>query len=135
MTARKHRDVPQSRVRSALTNGTSLFLGNDIDQRGPFCRRLRDLQRQHEADLGGRDVLSEGQRTILRRIAMLELQLEMMESRFAQNGGEASLKQLETYQRVASALRRLLESLGLHQGRKARDVTTLATIPRGEASR
>jgi hypothetical protein len=68
-------------------------------------------------------MLSEGQRTILRRIAMLELQLEMMESRFAQNDGEASLKQLEAYQRTASAMRRLLESLGLHQGRKAHDVT------------
>ena len=30
--------------------------------------------------------------------------------------GEASLKQLECYQRVAGSLRRLLESLGLKRG-------------------
>jgi hypothetical protein len=120
--SRKRSDVALSRVRSALTNGSSLFLG-DIDERGPWCRRLRDLQRAHESDLGGAYVLSEGQRTILRRTAMLELQLEMLESRFAANGGEASTHQLEVYQRVAGALRRMLETLGLHEGRKARDVT------------
>lgn len=67
--------------------------------------------------------MSEGQRTILRRIAMLELQCELMESRFAANQGEASLKQLEIYQRTSSALRRLLESVGLNTGRKPRDIT------------
>src|SRR5262249_53701142 len=122
MAARKRSDLTASRLRSALTNGSSLFLG-DVDERGPWCRRLRDLQRAHESDLGGRDILSEGQRTILRRIAMLELQCELMESRFAANQGEASLKQLEIYQRASSALRRLIESLGLNAGRKPRDIT------------
>jgi hypothetical protein len=122
LATRKRRDLSLRTVRSALTNGSCLFLG-DVDERGPWCRRLRDLQRAHESDLGGREALSEGQRTLLRRIAMLELQLEMLESRFAQNDGEASGEQLMLYQRVASALRRLLESLGLHEGRKARDVT------------
>jgi hypothetical protein len=120
--ARRGTDLTLSRVRSAVTNGSSLFLG-DVDERGPWCRRLRDLQRGFEADMGGPDRLSEGQRTILRRAAMLALQLEMMESRWAQNEGEASPKQIEVYQRVTGALRRLIESLGLHQGRKARDVT------------
>ena len=94
----------------------------------PYCPVLATIAdvsaRAHESDLGGVDVLSEGQRTILRRIAMLELQLEMLETRFAENNGEASGKQLELYQRTAGALRRLLESLGLHEGRKARDVNT-----------
>jgi hypothetical protein len=122
MAERKRPALSVTRVRSALTNGTSLFLG-DIDQRGSWVRRLRDLQRQHEEDLGGRDGLSEGQMTILQRIAMLELQLELMESRFAANDGEASNKALETYQRVTNTLRRSLESLGLHKGRVARNVT------------
>ena len=124
MAARKRSDLTASRLRSALTNGSTLLLG-DIDERGPWCRRLRDLQRAHESDLGGRDILSEGQRTILRRIAMLELQLEMLETRFAQNEGEASAKQLELYQRTAGGLRRLLESVGLNAGRKAKDISTL----------
>jgi len=125
--SRKRSDVPLSRVRSALTNGSTLFLG-DVDERLPFCRRLRDLQRAYESDAGGADTLSEAQRTILRRSAMLELQLEIMESRFAANGGEASATQLEIYGRAASTLRRLLESVGLHQGRKTRDVTSHVTL-------
>jgi hypothetical protein len=49
---------------------------------------------------------------------MLTLQLEMMEQRWAANEGEASSKQIETYQRVTGALRRLLESLGLQRRSK-----------------
>lgn len=46
----------------------------------------------------------------LRRVAMLALQLELMEQRFAANeGGEASAKQLETYQRTTNTLRRTLD--------------------------
>ena len=86
---------------------------------------MSQASRSHENDLGGRDILSEGQRTILRRIAMLELQPEMLETRFAQNEGEASAKQLELYQRTAGALRRLLESVGLNEGRKAKDISTI----------
>src|SRR4051812_17259435 len=97
--ARQRPDLTTSRLRSALTNGSSLFLG-DIDERGPWCRRLRDLQRAHETDLGGQDNLSEGQRAIVRRAAMIELQLEMQETHFAQNNGEASAKEIETYQRA-----------------------------------
>src|SRR5437016_6411586 len=104
MVARKRLDLTATKLRSALTNGTSLFIKNDIDQRGSWVRRLRDLQRQHEADMSGGDNLSEGQRTILRRVAMLELQLELMESRFAANDGEASAKALELYQRVTNTL-------------------------------
>jgi hypothetical protein len=100
-----------------------LFLGN-VDERGPWCRRLRDLVFAYESDLGGADNnQSEGQRAICRRAAMLELQLEMLETRFAQNGGQASSDQLQLYQRTANSLRRLIESLGLNRGRVARDVT------------
>jgi hypothetical protein len=51
---------------------------------------------------------------------MLTLQLEMMESRWNENDGEASAKQLDTYQRTANTLRRLLMTLGLQ--RRAKDV-------------
>ena len=120
-SARKRTDLSLSTVRSALSNGSSILQG--VDHRSAWVRRFRDLIYAHEADAGGEDVLSEGQRSIIRRAAMLELQLEMMESKFADNDGEASAKQLDAYQRTAGALRRLIEALGLHQGRKLRDVT------------
>jgi hypothetical protein len=46
---------------------------------------------------------------------MLELQLELLEHRFARAGGEANSAQLADYQRTTGALRRVLESLGLQR--------------------
>jgi hypothetical protein len=67
---------------------------------------------------------------------MLILQLEMMESQFAANDGHATPQQLEAYQRSANSIRRLVESLGLNNGRKARDVTpSLGDILRAGARR
>ena len=69
--------------------------------------------------------MSEEQRAILRRAALLQLQLEMMEQKFAQReDNSATGKEIETYQRASGALRRLLESLGLHESRKARAINT-----------
>jgi hypothetical protein len=118
---RKRRpDLTLSSVRSALSNGALL---HNVDHRGAWVRRFRDLLHAHEADLGGENALSEGQRSIIRRAAMLELQLELLESKFAANDGAATARELETYQRASNSLRRLLESLGLHRGRRARDIT------------
>jgi hypothetical protein len=118
---RKQSDLTLSRVRSAITNGSTLLSG--VDARTGFMRRLRDLVAAHESDAGGRDILSEGQRAIIRRASMIGLQLEMMEAKFALNEGAASSKELESYQRASNSLRRLLEALGLLAGRKARNVT------------
>lgn len=87
-------------------------------------RRLRDIVHAHQADLGGSEILSEGQRAILRRAALLQLQLEMQEQKFAtRDDSAATPNEIEVYQRGCNTMRRLLESLGLHEGRKARDVT------------
>jgi hypothetical protein len=104
-----------------VTNGKRLFLalrdGNSL-----VSRRLRDLISIHTSDLGGPDVCSESEKMLIRRAAMLTLQMELMEQRWAEkNDGEASEKSLIAYQRTASALRRILESLGLK--RRPRDVT------------
>jgi hypothetical protein len=89
-------------------------------------RRLRDIIHAHQADLGGADLLSEGQTAILRRAALLQLQLEMQEQKFAQReDGFASGAEIEVYQRTSNTMRRLLESLGLHEGRKQRAINTL----------
>ena len=59
---------------------------------------------------------------LVRRSAMLTLQLEMMEANWAHNNeGQAGPKSLQAYQRVTNTLRRTLESLGLR--RRQRDVT------------
>jgi hypothetical protein len=106
------------------SNGTALH--HDVDGRSATMRRLRDIIHTHTADLGGTDTLSEGQRAILRRAALLQLQLEMMEQKFAQReDNSATGKEIEVYQRASDALRRLLESLGLHEGRKVRAINTI----------
>lgn len=84
-------------------------------------RRLRDLVVAHESDLGGEELISEGERRLVRRAAMLTLQLELMDQRWAANDGAATSQELEVYQLTTGALRRVLESVGLK--RRPRDVT------------
>jgi hypothetical protein len=103
---------PRSRVRSG-----QLLPG--IDGRSAWTRRCRDLIAAHIADLGGIDNVSAAERSIVRRAAVLTTELERMEAAFAQ-AGEASVEDLDVYQRVANSLRRLLESVGLE--RRARTV-------------
>ena len=114
---RYKRDLTLSKLRSAVTNGSELLLG--CDHRSARMRRLRDLISAHVADLGGRDLLSQAEFCIVRRCALLTLELELLETRFEMNDGAKSAE-LETYQRVASSLRRMLELLGLQ--RRQRDV-------------
>jgi hypothetical protein len=112
--------VSVSRVRSAISNGSTLF--PEIDHRSAWMRRLRDLINDHVSDLGGEDMISSSEMILVRRASMLTLQLEMMESRWAsERDGVAGPKSLELYQRATGALRRTLESLGLR--RRPRDVT------------
>jgi hypothetical protein len=122
MRKRKHSALTASRLRSALSNGNHLFL-TSIDGRSAWCRRIKDLLKGYEeTDCGGADQLSEGQRAIIRRAVMLQVQCELLEHKFAENGGSAGRQDLETYQRSSNSLRRLIESLQLHQGRKQREI-------------
>ena len=120
----------KAQFRSAITNGR--LLDRELDGRGAFMRRLRDLIYQHEADLGGGDNLSEGQRSIIRHAAQLEIELEKLQLKFGASEGAASSRDLETYQRTANSLRRLLESLDLHKGRKPKPVPSLADFLRAK---
>jgi hypothetical protein len=101
------------RGRSPVTNGTKSFTigGNGCS---PWTRRWKDLNALHAGDLGGRDYLSESQKSLIRRASTLEVELEAAMS-------EGADVDIECYGRVASHLRRILESLGL--GRVARDVS------------
>jgi hypothetical protein len=124
MRKRKLSQLSQRRISSALTNGNHLFL-KAIDGRSKWCRRVRDLLRSYEeTDCGGADTLSEGQRAIIRRVVMLQVQCELLEHKFAESGGSASRQDLDAYQRASNSMRRLIESLQLHQGRKMKDVSS-----------
>jgi hypothetical protein len=64
--------------RSKATNGKQLFLEGDA--RFKVSRRFRDVLASIATDLGGADRLSEGQKQIARRCAMLSVECEIMES-------------------------------------------------------
>jgi hypothetical protein len=91
-----------------------------VDGRSGWARRLRDLIALHLSDLGGEDLASEAERSIVRRAATLTVELERLETSFAL-AGEAQPDQLELYQRVSNTLRRHLEAIGIK--RVPRDVT------------
>ena len=103
--------------RSRITNGHLLI---DGDARSAWARRMRDLIGLHLSDLGGADAVSEAEKSIVRRVATLTVELERMEAGFAE-AGEAQPEQLDLYQRTAGNLRRLLEAIGLE--RRSKDVT------------
>ena len=101
------RDISAKRLRSAITNGTHLLA--NLDHRLPWARRLKDLISDITSDLGGADNISEAERVLVRRAAMMTLQAELMEQRFSQNeDGAATSPQIEVYGRTTNTLRRTL---------------------------
>ena len=125
MAGRSRIELSLSRNQSAITNGTHIL--HHLDHRGAWARRLKDLIVNHVNDLGGADNVSEAEKLLVRRCAMLALQCELQEQRFALNeGGEATSSELEVYGRTCNTLRRTLESLGLQ--RRPRDITPTPTV-------
>lgn len=87
-----------------------------------MMRRLRDLYEAHVSDLGGHDHVSEAERVLCRRAAMLVLQTELLELRMAKTeDGAATPKQLERYVKASGALNRIYARLGTK--RRPKDVT------------
>jgi hypothetical protein len=68
-------------------------------------------------DRGGEDYLSEGQKSMCRRAATLEVNIEQMEATMSEGQGV----DLDLYNRLAGNLRRVFETLGLE--RVSRDMT------------
>lgn len=110
-------DKPIARnVGTRVGNGTSLHA--EGDGRGLWARRFREVVAAHTSDLGlPAEALSEAKRSLIRRIATLEIELEKFEGILAR-GGEVNI---DIYSRVSGQLRRMLETIGLE--RVARDVT------------
>src|SRR5471030_1079261 len=91
------------RCRSAVTNGRKLFVEGDGNS--AWSRRYRDLIAGHGGDLGGEDLLSESEKSLIRRASAIECELEQMEGRLSR--GENV--DLDGFTRAASHLRRILE--------------------------
>jgi hypothetical protein len=111
------RPASKRRTRSRVTTGRKVFVEGDGNSR--WARRYRDLIAAHCQDLGGVDLLSEAQTSLIRRASAIELELEQME-------GKLSLGEqidLDVFTRSASHLRRLFEVLGIK--RLPRDVTLI----------
>ena len=111
-----------SRVRSRVTNGSTPFV--ETDGRGPWARRWRDVLAEITSDLGGRGVLSEGQRQLARRCATIAIACERMEGRAAL-GEEIDL---EEYGRLTDRLGRAFQRLGLERRARTVEEQSLAEI-------
>jgi hypothetical protein len=75
------------------------------------------------ADLGGADLLSEAQFSLIRRAAAIEIELERLDAQLSRN----EPVDMDSYARVAGHLRRLFETTGLE--RRAKDISpTLSDI-------
>ena len=81
------------KARSKITNGRELLPG--LDHRSVWARRFRDLQAQLVMDLGGDEVLSAAKKAIIRRCAVIQVELELRELKFAET--ETPYCQLEQY--------------------------------------
>src|ERR1700730_2168760 len=82
------------------------------DGRSATARRFKDLVEDIAADLGGKDRLSEGQRQLIRRAAMLSAECERQEALAAR--GEAEVN-CELYCTMCDRLGRLFGRLGLER--------------------
>ena len=108
----------KDRQKSRVANGSALLPG--VDGRSLWARRAKELLAAHIQDLGGPDHVSEAERALAKRCAVLVTELERREASFARDG-EVSDQALAIYQTSVNTLRRTLESLGLQ--RRAKDVT------------
>jgi hypothetical protein len=111
----KHKDM----LRSKVSNGTA-FLPGDIDGRSAWIRRAKDIVADLVADMGGEDNTSTAERSLVRRAAVMTVELEQLEKRFAATGSATQID-LDLYIRASGNLRRLLEAIGIQ--RRPKNIT------------
>jgi hypothetical protein len=103
------------RNRSRVTNHKDLL--PNLDGRSSAARRFRDLVNSYLADQGGIEHCSEIRMALIRRLASIVVQSELLEARMV-NGEQIDVGQLCT---LASTTVRIASRLGLQ--RRSRDVT------------
>jgi hypothetical protein len=118
------RPIDRSKLahRSSVTNGSRLFAVAGLDGRTQTARRFRDLIEIWTNDLGGPELLSEGQRQLIRRAASLSIMAESIEADLARD----MAFDVTVYGTVCDRLRRICESLGLE--RKIKDVSPSSVV-------
>ena len=99
-------------------NGTKLL--PNVDGRTLWARRASELLATHLAD---KPDATPAEMAIIRRASVLIVELEILEAKFAAASDGADPEELERYARVASGMRRLLESVGIQ--RQSREVNPL----------
>jgi hypothetical protein len=101
-------------VATRVTSGRDILPG--IDGRSYWARRLRDLMALHVSDLGGPEACSEAEKCVVRRVAVLTIECERLERRFAKaDVDHVSHVDVDLYTRVSNTLRRLLDMTGLER--------------------
>jgi hypothetical protein len=101
------------RIKAAIAPGMS-----------SWNRTVRNVNQSMTEHLGGADFVSVPESLIIRRVAVFEAELILMEQRIAVDrhaGKEPDEKYLDLYSRLANGQRRFLESVGMK--RLPRDVT------------
>ena len=105
-------------ARSRVTNGNELFATTEpVDGRSMASRRFRDILGQIVADLGGSDRLSEAQRQLCRRVALMCWECERLEARSIA-GAQIDL---DVFGQLSDRIGRAVQRLGLR--RVPRNVT------------
>jgi hypothetical protein len=115
--------IRKRKGRSRVTNHKDLL--PKLDGRSSAARRFRDLVNSYIADMGGADSCSDIKLGLLRRLAAVTVQAEVLEAKMI-NGEQVDIATLCT---LASTTVRLSQRLGIE--RVPRDVSpTLADIQR-----
>src|SRR5438876_6459913 len=107
MAGRGQTDIPHSRVRTAIANGSAILEG--VDGRSHVARRYREIGALLASDMGGHDQLTEAQRQLVRSAAGLVVLRERLDVR-AVNGETVDTGE---YCAVSNTLRRVLTTIGL----------------------
>lgn len=119
---------PPRSTRSAVSNGSRLHL-SEVDGRTAEARRFRDIMAEIVSDLGGADLLSEGQRQLARRASMMSVEAERMEAEAIAGGSFDA----DAFGSLSDRIGRVFNRLGLK--RVARDaVPDLQSYIKGRAA-
>ena len=99
--------APRDSRKTRMTNGSALLPG--VDGRLLWVKRCKEILADH---LGDKPDATAAEQAIIRRAAVMIVELERLERQFAL-AGEADPDTLDLYGRVAGNMRRLLESVGI----------------------
>jgi hypothetical protein len=131
-----HSERQRAKGRSKVSNGKALWTG--VDGRSIWARRQRDILAQICSDMGGVDLLSEGQKQLARGAAALSVACEKLEAQMA--GASAEATERFTAQAGGLSPHEILHEAGrlLHGIARTRDgdgLQTIAALPDAELDR